>query len=252
MDPNAGGSYAPPAAQRKTSPWVYIGCGCAVLLLVCAIAVFFVGKKFVGEVRKSAEGMTDPRLAEQRTREILAYSSLPDGYYPAGAMSIPFIMEIAFLGDRPLAAGDRARGLNFDNHGFMFMKMKQGSLPSDDAARDRILNNNSANRSSWQQGSGFTVRSEESLGQGELSAGGTQVRYRATRGQVQINNRSHQGITAFMLPECADRHLRIAIWFGADPAPDTSTASLDKTGTPADPKAITAFLNHFNLCTGGS
>jgi hypothetical protein len=250
MDPNAGGTYAPPSAQRKTSPWVYIGCGCGVLVLLGAIAFFFVGKKIFGEARKISQGMSDPRVAEQRTREMLAYTALPDGYYPAGAFSIPLLMDMAILGDRPFEPGDHHGGLEFDNHGFMFMMMKQGHLPADDAGRERMLNNTNGNRGSWQQSSGLRIESQESLGEGEIKAGGTQVRYRATRGQVQINNRSHQGITAMMLPECPDNHIRIAIWFGPDPSPGTSTSALDKTGTPADPQAITAFLNHFNLCTG--
>lgn len=251
MDPNAGGAYPPPAAQRKTSPWLYVGCGCAVLIVLLIVAGYFVSRKVVEAGRNIAQGMKDPRVAEQRTRELLAYTSLPDGYYPAGAISIPFLMDMAFLDDHPFEPGEDHGRLNFDKHGFMYIRMRHANLPEDEASQERILNRTNSN-GSWQQGSGLTIQSEEPLTQGDLTAGGTKVRYRATRGRVQMNNHSHEGITAFLLPICPDHHLRIGIWFGSDPAPDQSAATLDKTGTPADPHAIVTFLDHFNLCAGGS
>src|ERR1700720_4840302 len=104
MDPNTA---APPPGQgqRKTSPWVYAGCGCALLILLCAIAVLFVGKKLVDQGHKMEQGLADPKVREQRTRELLSYQDLPAGYYPAGAISIPFVGDMAVNMDRPARFG---------------------------------------------------------------------------------------------------------------------------------------------------
>jgi hypothetical protein len=251
MDPNAA---APPApGKRKASPWVYVGCGCALVLLLAGLAVLFIGRKVVEQGHKMEQGMTDPKMREQRTRELLAYSELPAGYYAAGGVSVPFLLDIAFLGDRPPAPGET--NVEFDDHGFMFMKMHWGRIPNDPEGRRRVLYGAGARggQAPWEQGSGLRIKSREPLGDGEVTAGGAHVVYRAVRGDVHMNGRTHRGmITGIEMIECPDRRIRVGIWFGRDPGPDQPSATLDKTGTPADPKAITAFLDHFKLCAGGS
>ena len=113
---------------------------------------------------------------------------------PAGRP--PFVLDMAFLGDRPPAPGDTH--LEIEDHGFMFMKMHLGKIPTDPEARRRLLYGTNG-KSPWEQGSGFRVESREPLGEGELTAGGAHVVYRATRGDVNMNGTRHRGITSILM-----------------------------------------------------
>jgi hypothetical protein len=80
---------------------------------------------------------------------------------------------------------------------------------------------------------------------------GHSLLYLAQRGEVGLSGHSGDGIHALILVDCPeDRKLRIGIWFGPDPEPDSEPASVDYAGTPADPAAIKAFMGHFRLCPG--
>jgi hypothetical protein len=246
MDPNAPTAPGQPA-KGKTSPWVYVGCGCALALLLAGLAVLFVGRKLVDQGHKMEQGMTDPKVREQRTRELLVYSELPEGYYAAGGLSVPFLIDMAFLGDHPPAPGDTH--VAFDDHGYMFMKMHWGKVPTDPEGRRRMLHG-ARGQAPWERGSGLRLDSHEALGEGEVTAGGANVSWRTVRGDIHMNGRRQRGITSLELIDCPDHRLRMGIWFTRDPAPEQPTATLDKTGTPADPRAIAAFLDHFKLCAG--
>ncbi len=254
MDPNTasyqgGGLSAPPPAKR-TSPWVYVGCGCALALVIGALAVFFIGKGVMRSFKHMAQDMADPRMREQRTREMLGYTTLPDGYYAGGAISVPLISDMAFLTDRQPEAGASAHGgpMEFDQRGFMFMKILLARIPAGDDARRHLLDKNG--QSPWN--SSVRIDANSTLGEGDLQAGGAHVYYRATRGDVTMNRNHHHGLVTPMLIGCPDNRMRLGIWSGPDPDPDASDGQLNRAGTPADPKAIAAFLDHFTLCTGGS
>ncbi len=254
MDPNSvqyqvGGPTGPPPAKR-TSPWVYVGCGCALVLLIGALAMFFIGKGVFDRVQTMKEDMSNPQKREQRTREMLGYRTLPDGYYAGGALSIPLISDMAFLTDRQpdgTAASRRsANPIDFDQHGFMYMTVKLGRLPAGEDARKRMLDKKGQS-SPWNNG---TVRMESDavVSEGQLQAGGARIYYRAVRGDTYTNRDRHHGVATQMVVACPDDRLRFAFWFGPDPGPDVSSSSLETSGTTADPKAITAFLDHFSLC----
>jgi hypothetical protein len=244
MDPYAG---APPPSKKQTSPWVYVGCGCAILVALVMIA----GIGFFWMVRQQArsfkQGFTEPKVREQKTREVLPYRELPAGYHPLGSFSIPFIMDMAMLSDEEPKVG---RFGKFRDRGFMYMRMRVGRAPTSEERKRRILDGNDT-EAPWMRYSNWRQGNQEHLRSGELDAGGARLDYTASRGDINVNNQRHQGVSVFMLIECPDHHLRLGVWFAPDPAPSQPAEHVDFSGTPADPKAISDFANHFQFCSGG-
>src|SRR5258708_17317544 len=213
------------------------------------MAVLLAGKKLVDTGHKMEQGLSDPKVRDQRTRELLAYRELPEGYYPVGAISVPFVLDMVLLGDRPQVPGRQRPEMR--ERGFMFMSMHLGRLPEGAEARRRMLFG-TGGKAPWEQGSGLRLESSEPLADGETDAGGAHVRYPAVRGEALMNNARHRGITSIQLIECPDRRIRFGIWFGPDPDPGQATATLAKSGTPADPRAVAPLLSPFNPPGGGA
>ncbi|MEE8526652.1 MAG: hypothetical protein V3T72_22170, partial [Thermoanaerobaculia bacterium] len=89
-------------AKKSTSPWLYIGCGCATLAGLAVVAVvaagFFGASLFKGYV----EDMQDPRARAERVKEILGTENLPAGYHARMYFSVPWVLDMVFLSDGPV------------------------------------------------------------------------------------------------------------------------------------------------------
>jgi hypothetical protein len=99
MDPHS--SYPPPTA-KKTSPWVYVGCACGVLVLLGLAAIVATTWFGYHTAKKVAEGFENPEKRAERARAVLPYDSLPEGYQALGAFSIPFVVDLAFFSTEPV------------------------------------------------------------------------------------------------------------------------------------------------------
>lgn len=239
-----------PGHPRKsgTSPWVYIGCGCAGLVIL-AMAAFSAFTYFAYRKGKEIEQTwSDPKAREEKAREVLAYDSLPEGYYPLGAMSIPFVMDMAMIGDDPPPAGakpDDHEG--FKERGFMYFKVRRMGK-GDQEVRDFMAGK--GKKPDWLQGSDFDR--QEVLRRGEVEARGQKIVFNATRGEVNVNGDRKDGLSTMMLIDCPqDDRVRFGLWFGPDPAPGKPADQLDLAGTNADPEAIRSFASHFRFCEAG-
>lgn len=246
MEPSPGPSSGPPR-KSGTSPWVYIGCGCAGLVIL-GMATFSAFTYFAYRKGKEIEKTwSDPKAREEKAREVLVYDKLPQGYYPLGAMSIPFVMDMAMIGDDPPPAGakpDDHEG--FKERGFMYFKVRRMGK-GDREVRDFMAGK--GKKPEWMQGSDFDE--QQILRRGEVAVGGQKIVFSAMRGRFKHDGESKEGISTMMLIDCTeakDSRVRFGLWFGPDPAPGEPTDKLNLAGTNADPEAIKAFASHFRFC----
>ena len=236
--------------KKPTSPWLYLGLGCGACVILGLIAIsaftFFAYRKG----KDMVEGFKNPQVREQRTREVLPYKELPAGYYPAGAMSIPFFMDFAILTDRPVTgtAGPDQQG--FDQRSFIFMNMRH--LKDNREKMERYLRGEAPapDDSAWRS-SNVNFHQKELIGRGALKIGDLAVLYASSRGEVSHKDgQDKQAIVTMILPECPDDRLRFGTWIGPDPQADKPVAQASYAGTAADPAAMHDFLEKFQLCGG--
>lgn len=236
--------------KKPTSLWVYVGCGCGALVLLAMMGLagltwwgYRTGKEY-------ADTLTDPQKRAAKVRSVLPYDRLPEGYYPAFAISMPMgFMDMAMFTDRDPGTGSNAeKNQGFDQRGFLYMNMRQ--VRDNKAKMERFLRGETPRPedSGWAQ-TDVKFDPKENIRRGTVTVNGTQVLYSANRGEVSREGKADKkGIVTMMMPRCPDSRMRFAMWFGPDPAPGKPVAEADFTGTTADPAAIEEFLGHFRLC----
>ena len=229
---------------EKRSPAVYIGIGCAAVILVmivlggaCALWVYNQGQRIEAEMR-------DPDQRRNRVLQVLNADAIPDGYYPMVALSVPFLMDIAILSDREPDAEGKVDG--FDERDLIYVKMIRMGQDKDEL-RDYFEGR--TDDPAVLRDNGIRVDVDELIGRGAFTSGDARLMYVAQRGNVSVQGRRGEGITSVVWIECEqDSRMRIAIWFGPDPDPEATAEELDVTGTPADEAALREFLGGFHFC----
>ena len=232
------------ADTRPTSPWVYVavGCGVLVLLAVAGVAALgFLGFRWAKDLERTLE---DPAARREAVLEILGCEELPAGYHAMIGMSIPILMEVAMLSDRPSGPGEEPQG--FDERGFIYIKMVAFGKESqelrdyfegktDDAA---VLRQNNIN-----------IRASEIVKRGTLETEDGTLLYLVQRGSLGAFGGRHEGLTALTIVPCAgDRRTRMGIWFAPDPWEEGTQDPAALAGSPADEAAIQDFMAQFDLC----
>jgi hypothetical protein len=233
-------------ADGKTV-FAYIGIGCVVIIGLMSIAAGACGVWVYSEAQRFEQEFRDPVARGDRVMEVLGTDTLPDGYYPMLAFSIPFVMETAMLTDEERVGEDVEP--NFGDRGFIYLKMLRLGQDEEEL-RDYFEGR--TDDADVLSGNGININVEEVIGRGAMEHQGADLMYVVQRGQVSMGGRGRDrgdGLASMALIECPDdSRLRIGIWFVPDPDPEAEPEMLDLTGTPGDPDAMSAFYGHFNLC----
>lgn len=238
--------------QSRYTVWHFIGCGCTVLLLLGLVAVgglVYFGKQVADRMEA---GIKDPEERAARTREILGYDELPEGYHPGINLSVPFFMDMVSLGDKELPAGEEVEkelgrdpgSIFFKRRGFLYMKVRR--FGAGDAEEDLRAEMN------------LDFDMVRLVGEGTLEAGGAEVEYAARAGHGHGDGERFPAISTEMKVRCGggaevrDPYARKALWFTEAPeqavSPEGEGDEAALEGTAGDPEAMRRFLDHFDLC----
>lgn len=233
--------------ERKTSPWVWVGVGCLVPILLIVAVIVAIGAWGFFQVRQLQETMENPVARNAAAARTLGTDALPEGYHAMMSISAPFgIMSTAMITDRePDDDGDLNR---FGRHGFVYFDTP-GMGERSQRLRDYLAGE--GDEPEFFSDNPIRLNAREFIARGAIEETGRTLRWVTYRGEVggSMQRDYDEGLGAMVMFDCqnSDR-VRMGIWFGPDPSPETPADQADFTGSVADPDAIQRFVQPFRVC----
>jgi hypothetical protein len=245
VDPTTG------RERKSSSPWAWLGCGCGAVVLLGMLGIAGLTWVAYQSAKDMEESSKDPVARAAKIREVLPYRELPAGYYAVGTFSLPFLMDVAILSDRNPETGkgpSSSATQDFDKRGFIYMNMRQ-FRDNKEKMRDFLEGKAPAPEDSGWAKSNVKFEATEVIRRGTVDVNGRKLLYAASRGEIEREGRSEDGLVTMLMPDCPnDGRLRFGLWFGPDPDPAKPVTEVDWAGTAADPQALAEFAKHFQFC----
>jgi hypothetical protein len=155
---------------KRRSPWVYVGIGCTALFALAIVASVGAIWYLHHAAQRFAAELKDPAAREAQVKRVLGCETLPPGYRPFMAMSVPWVLDMAILSDRTIGAGG---GHDLGKRGFIYMSVISASADDRTELREYVAGRQRHPRVLMQQQ--LTLDASEVLGRGQLMLGPTSV-----------------------------------------------------------------------------
>lgn len=228
---------------KRTSPWVYVAIGCGGALLLGVLGIVGVGVYGYRKAKQIEAEMKDPAARAAKVREVLG-GDVPDGYYPVVALSVPFLLDMAMLGDHP--PDEKGAPNKRMDRGFVYVNSLGTGQQQDELKR--YFEGKTDDAEVLRQ-TNIHIDADETIRRGVIDLPGQSTLYLAQRGNFAMNDRRSHGLTTLVFIDCPqDSRQRLGIWFGPDPAPGEPVDTVDWSGSVADETALRDFIGRFQLC----
>jgi hypothetical protein len=236
------------AESRGTSPWIFIGVGCLLSIFAVVAVVVAIGAWGFSQVRELQRTMEDPGARTELAAEMLATDEIPEGYNAVVALSIPFLMETVVLSDKE--PDENGRIVGFGERGFIFFKAL--SIGEQEQELRDFFEGRTEDSELLEQTTSVRVNAEEFVGRGVIEEDERTLRWVSYRGEISSpgSNQFGEGLTSMVMFECPGKdRVRMGIWFGPDPDPETPAESASLAGSVADEAEIQRFMRPFDVCS---
>ncbi len=239
------------AKQRGTPPWVYIGCGCGLVVLMAIGGIVAAGFFGVSAVKGYVEDMKDPTARTAKAAAILGTEQLPEGYTAHLFLHIPWLFDMVVASDsEPVVIEDDDFELESDaigEHLFVYLSLPQ-SADMDHDGFERMLRGES-HSDGVNTDIDLEIESDQELSRGSFVLGDQELSYVGHRGELDLDDGDVEGIYSQVLIDCpGDDVTRAAIWFQRGGERVAESDGFEIAGTPADEDTLRRFMGHFDVC----
>lgn len=218
--------------SKQTSPWVYVGCGCAGLSVLVVLAIAGLGMTVWRDLREFGETMQDPVARDARVREILGAETLPGNLRGKLYLRVPFMLELAVATDA--GDGDDDSSLEVDRHLLSFLDIRDFG-----GRRARFRQAMESGKNPFEALDNtdvdLGVELDEVIDSGTLTGAGAPFPYLTARGRLSSESPRRRGMVALVEIRCRedDGRLRLLTWFSADDAASPEAAAGAEAEVPS-------------------
>jgi hypothetical protein len=227
--------------QKKRSPWVYVGIGCAAAIVLSCGTILIATVVGVNALKGWGEELADPTKRENKARKeaMASLGGIPDGYSAALSFGFPMVFDMLLFVDAPLLADG---GVPQFNRQFIFMRL----IETDRTAEMKAF---------FESSDGGTLKSDNlqvdskgELGRGSFMHKSRKVSWVSMKGRVRNQtqfDKDEDSIITTMLFDCPDNgQVRIGTWQMREP----EEGFTDPNGTVADQAEMQKLLSPLSPC----